>query len=118
MEFTRELINHVVNEVKVPFDRVESEYHTWRAAQDEMHGIDAYVYDHYMTNVELPRAEASRMYELYCAEKLRLFETWKHAPQGQKANALREYIRYSVPPELHTHRENRDTYTKNVILYR
>lgn len=115
MDFSRILLDHVANETKTSLEKVESTYHDWRAEQDEKDGASAYLTDEYMNKIELPRAERYRIYEEYCMEKSRLMDTWRHAPQSQKARSLIQLINFKIPDEIVYGIDNHRIYTKNVV---
>lgn len=117
MEFATTLMDHVANDTKVTIDVVESHFHEWRAHEDEAAGIDAFMLDEYVNKYDLPRANRARMYDEYCAEKLRLYQLWKHAPAGNKTRALHDWVKLSVPSEIKDGVDSERIYTKNVMKY-
>lgn len=115
-EFARSLNDHVVSETKVPLETVVATYQKWQAQKQEKDNIDTFATDTYLNNVELPRAERTRLYDEYCIEKRRLLDTWRHSPSDRKVRALQDWIGLSVPPELLENGIEGDRiYTKNVI---
>lgn len=114
-KFSRTLMDHVASDAKTPLQKVEAAFHEWRAKMEEQDAVENYLYDKYAQNIERPRAERAQLYEEYCNAKARLRETWRLAPDGDKARAFREWINLQVPPEVaEVGIDNERVYTKNV----